>query len=327
MTSRRLPLVLVLGATLTVATLVLHEVWAVVVFAVTIAYVLVPLQRWLTDRGLSNWWASTVSTVAGTIAAIVPFAFAAFLGYRRRESIMAFLQDFPATIDVSALGVAYVIDVETVIASVESFLSSAAVSMASELPEIGLKATLFAFVLFGLLMSHGAVEDAMMAVVPEEYRHIALSLAGRAERTLQAIYVLQAATGAATFAVGVVVFWALGYDIPLTLAFLSGLLQFLPIVGPSVLIGILAAYHVVVGDVASAVAVLVVAGVFVAYLPDVIVRPRLSRMTGDLPGTLYFVGFVGGLLTVGPIGIVVGPLAVALVAEAMTLLGAVNTDV
>jgi predicted PurR-regulated permease PerM len=53
----------------------------------------------------------------------------------------------------------------------------------------------------------------------------------------------------------------------------------------------------------------------VAWLPDVLIRPRLARETADLPGSLYFVGFVGGLLTLGPVGIIAGPLAVALVVE------------
>ncbi|MFW5918733.1 MAG: AI-2E family transporter [Halanaeroarchaeum sp.] len=324
MTARRRVLALVLAATLAVAMLVLHEVWGVVVFAVTIAYVLVPLRVRLTDRGFSDRWASVASTLAGLLAAVTPFAIAGYLGYRRRDSITAFVQELPAEVVVTLFGAPTVIEVEAVAEALEASLSSAAVSTASALPELGLKATLFAFVVFGLLSSHEAVEHALIAAVPPDRRDIAQSLAGRARRTLHAIYVLQAATGAATFVVGVPVFWLLGYEIPVTLAFLSGLLQFLPIVGPSVLIAGLAAYHVVVGDMMAALAVVLFAGLIVAYLPDVIVRPRLSRRTGDLAGTLYFVGFVGGLLTVGPIGIVVGPLAVALVSEAMTLLSDAN---
>jgi predicted PurR-regulated permease PerM len=323
-TYRRRVLALVLAVTLLVASLVLHEVWGVVVFAVTIAYVLVPLRVRLVQRGLSAWWASTFSTLIGLVAAVTPFAVAGYLGYRRRESITAFIQEVPAAVDIRLIGDSYVIDVGTLFEGTEAFLSSTAVSVASGLPELGLKATLFAFVVFGLMMSHEAMEDALMAVVPPEQRDIAHSLAGRTRQTLYAIYFLQAATGAATFLIAVVVFWGLGYDIPVTLAFLSGLLQFLPIVGPSILIAGLAAYHVVVGETMAALAVVLVAGLFVAWLPDVLVRPRLSRRTGDLDGTLYFVGFVGGLLTVGPIGIVVGPLAVALVSEAMTLLADAN---
>ena len=50
------------------------------------------------------------------------------------------------------------------------------------------------------------------------------------------------------------------------------------------------------------------------------VRPRLARHTADLPGSLYFIGFTGGLLSVGPIGFIAGPLVVALLVEATELL-------
>lgn len=326
MRSRRKALALVLGLTLVAATFVLYEVWAVVLFAITVAYVLVPLQRRLTGQGLSKWWASTVATTTGTIAAVVPFAVAFYLGYRRRDSITEFLQTVPDVIEVDLLGMAYEIHVETVFKTVESGLSSALIDLAGALPELGLKATLFAFVLFGLLMSHEAVEEAMMNAVPTDYRAVIRALARRAEMTLNGIYVLQAATASATFFIAVVVFWALGYDIPITLAFLSGILQFVPIVGPSILIAGLAAYHVIVGDVMTAILAIVIAGFFVAWLPDVLVRPKLSKRAGNLSGTLYFVGFVGGLLTVGPIGIIVGPLAVALVAESMQLLSEETPD-
>ena len=315
-----------LVGTLTVAALVLFRVWGTAVFAVTVAYVLVPLHRRLTDRGLSTWWASAVSAVVGTAAALVPLSIAVFLTYLRRQRILDFVQSLPDSVTIVLPGLTYVVDVESVFRSSEASLSSLALSLASSLPEFGLKATLFLFILFGLLRSHESVENALVTVVPSEHRDVAVALAHRVRVTLYAIYVLQAATAAVTFAFGVVTFWVLGYDIPVTLGFVAGVLQFLPIIGPSILIAALAIYHLVTGSVGAAIAVLVIAGFVVAWLPDVLVRPRLSRVTGNLPGTLYFVGFVGGLLTVGPIGIVVGPLAVGLVAEAMALLAAANAE-
>lgn len=77
-----------------------------------------------------------------------------------------------------------------------------------------MKATLFAFLVFGLLLSHESVEEGLLAVVPGEHREVPVALARRARTTLYAIYVLQAATAAVTFAFGVLVFWVLGYDIP-----------------------------------------------------------------------------------------------------------------
>jgi predicted PurR-regulated permease PerM len=39
-----------------------------------------------------------------------------------------------------------------------------------------------------------------------------------------------------------------------------------------------------------------------------------------MPGSLYFIGFTGGLLSVGAVGVIAGPLLVALLSESITLL-------
>ncbi|MFW5919758.1 MAG: AI-2E family transporter, partial [Halanaeroarchaeum sp.] len=87
-----------------------------------------------------------------------------------------------------------------------------------------------------------------------------------------------------------------------------------------VLIGGIAVYHLSVGEIRAAVLVIVVAGTLVAWMPDLLVRPRFARRTARLPGSLYFIGFVGGVFSLGPIGIVAGPLVVALFAESVLLL-------
>jgi hypothetical protein len=71
---------------------------------------------------------------------------------------------------------------------------------------------------------------------------------------------------------------------------------------------------------AAAIAILGI--VFIAYLPDPVVRPRLARKTADLPGSLYFVGFTGGLFTIGVVGVIAGPLMVAMLVESVELLAA-----
>ena len=138
--------------------------------------------------------------------------------------------------------------------------------------------------------------------------------------TLFAIYILQALTAAATFGIAVVVFWVLGYEAVLTLAAIAGILQFVPIVGPSLLVVAIAANDLVVGLPVRGVAVLVAGLVLISFTPDAIIRTQLAGYAGKLSATLYFVGFVGGILTVGAMGIILGPLVVALLVEVVQLL-------
>jgi predicted PurR-regulated permease PerM len=302
------------------AAALLWRVVGTVFFAVTVAYLLSPVRRRLVDRGLSRRWASVAATLfafLATVAVLSPLVVAVVV---RLDALLALFELVPEVVRVELFGFVYEATLDEVIAVASTALRAVARRVASAAPVVLLKATLFAFVVFSLLFYEEEARRAALAVVPPSYRDVARALNGRARDTLLAIYVLQAATAVGTFALALPVFYALGYAYVVTLATVAAVLQFVPVVGPSVLLAGLAAYHVAVGQTTQALLVVVVGGVVVAWLPDVLIRPRLARATADIPGSLYFVGFFGGLLTLGAVGVVAGPLVVALVAESARLL-------
>jgi len=117
-----------------------------------------------------------------------------------------------------------------------------------------------------------------------------------------------------------VVFWALGYGSPVLLAVIAGVLQFIPIIGPSVLVVALAVGDLLVEETGRAIAVLVLGLVLVSFVPDAVIRTQLADWTGRISPGLYFVGFVGGILTLGAVGLIVGPLVVSLLLEVIDML-------
>ncbi|GGM76296.1 putative PurR-regulated permease PerM [Halarchaeum rubridurum] len=318
--ARRTVLIALLVLVAALAFVVLAGVLGTVVFATTVAYLLVPLYYRVEDRGLDPWWAAAATAVGAAVVSLVPAGAFAYLLYVRSSGVLAFVRALPDAFDVTVVGVAFTVDVSTLTATAEGVFRDTALSVLGALPVLGIKFTLFAVLVFGLLVAHEDAESAVLAAVPLRYHDVVAALSGRARETLYAIYVLQAATALVTAAVAVPVFWALGFTYPVTLALVCGVLQFLPVVGPSLVVVGLALYRASVGDVTGALTVLVVAGALVAWLPDPLVRPRLSRHTARIPGSLYFVGFTGGLLTVGALGVIVGPLVVALLVETVSLL-------
>ena len=310
---------LLVGITL-VATVMLRDVLATVFFAITVAAVARPLYRALVDRGLSPWWASLVTTamaILGMVAVFTPVAIALYL---RRAEMIALVREIPETIPISLLGFEYVVDVSQLLVAAVELLRGLAVDIATLAPVLVIKLALFTMVVFALLIRGGQARRALLALVPSAYEDVVTSLERRAKGTLYAIYVVQAVTALATFLLALPVFWLLGYEAAVSLAIVAATLQFLPVVGPTVLIAGLAAYELVIGDVVGAILVIVIGGLVVASLPDVVLRPRLAREATNLPGSVYFVGFVGGLLSLGPIGVIAGPLVVALLVEAVDVL-------
>ncbi|MDS0476151.1 AI-2E family transporter [Natrinema sp. 1APR25-10V2] len=306
---------------------ILLEVLGTILLALTVAYVLMPVQGWLVRRGLSEWTGSLAATLLGFLSAIAVFSPLVVALYFRLEQVLEVVTGLPDEVSITAFGMTHAVEVGQVQATALEFLSGAATTLALALPVLAIKFALFVVLLFGLLLKGDDAGRAAIAPVPHAYRDVVYALAKRARETLYAIYVLQVATSIATLAIAYPLFWALGYEGALTLAIVAAIMQFVPIIGPSMLIAPITLYHVVAGDLAAAVLIGTLGLVLVAWLPDVAVRPRLARRSAGLPGSLYFVGFTGGLFTLGAIGVVVGPLIVAVFVEAVDLLAdEVNTD-
>ena len=305
-----------------VAAALLVSVLGTVFLSVTVAYLLWPVRRELVARGWSPRIASAAATTGAFLGALLVLAPLGVVAYLRFDSFVALVGLLPPEFVVDALGFEYVVTLDAVAAFVVGFVERAARRAAAAAPVLVLETTLFAFLLYSLLFYAEQTQRATLALVPPGYRDVAAALNRRTRETLVAIYVLQGATAFGTFVLALPTFLALGYDNSITLSVVAALLQFVPIIGPSVLLAGLAAYHVAIGQLLQAALVAVVGGFVIALLPDVLVRPRLARRTADIPGSLYFVGFFGGVLTLGPIGVVAGPLAVGLFVETASLLSA-----
>ncbi|MCU4743212.1 AI-2E family transporter [Halobacteria archaeon AArc-m2/3/4] len=306
---------------------ILLEVLGTILFAITIAYVLAPVQRWLVRRGASEWTAGVLATLVGFVSVLAVLAPIVLTLYLRVDEVVAFVRALPDEFSVTVFETTMTLQSTEIQSFAVSTVQGIAGSIATAAPVLAVKFALFVLLLFGLLLKGDAAARAAVAPVPREYRDIVFALATRARETLYAIYVIQVATGVATFVVAYPFFWMIGYDAAFMLAIGAAILQFVPIIGPSLLIAPLALYHLALGDLVTAALVGGIGIALIAWMPDVTVRPQLAQRSAGLPGSLYFVGFTGGLFTLGAIGIVVGPLIVAVFVEAVELLAdEVNGD-
>lgn len=273
----------VLGGVLLLSYVVLSAVLTTVVFAVTVAYVLYPLRRLLSQWGLSRRLASAAATLGAFLACLVFLAPLPILVYLRQAELVATLEQIPNAVTYTVGGGEYTLEVGPVQDSILEFVRTLAVDMLVAAPRIALEALLFVLVLYGVLYRPTAVREAIFGFVPSEYHYIVDRLHGRTQTTLYSIYVIQAATAAATFAIAVVLFILLGYTSPFWLALFAGVLQFVPVLGPSILLLLLAAVDVLILELpVRAVAVLGLGLLFIALAPDVVLRPKFASRAGLL---------------------------------------------
>ncbi|WP_415378572.1 AI-2E family transporter [Halosimplex sp. TS25] len=306
---------------------ILSRVLGTVFFAITVAYVLYPVRRALVRRGVPRRLAAAGATVVGFLFVALVLTPIVYAVYIRQSVLFGLFRSIPSEQPISLFGVTYVIDVSALLTQARESILDIAVDTASAAPVIALKAFLFVFLIYGLLLRPGSVRQAMLRLVPGEYHDVVLALHRCVRDTLYALYVLQAATALGTFLVAYLVFWLLGYEAAFTLAFFSGLLQFIPVIGPSLLIVAVATGQALAGEITAALVVAIAGLVLIGFLPDALIRPRLASVTTGMSASLYFVGFTGGTLSLGVVGVIAGPLIVALLVEVVEIITDERTTV
>jgi predicted PurR-regulated permease PerM len=320
--TRRTILFGVLGATVAIAALFLSRVIGTVVLGVAAAYVLLPVHRWFLSRGVPPYWSAIISTgmlvVIGS-ALIFPVVIVLWVQWDQISDILTG-ETFHQSITVAGreFDLSFTEVQEIFLPNVDEL----AVSLATDATVYGAQAVVFAFVIFALLYYHNRLRPLAYAPLPDPYHDVVNAIHVRVKEVLYGHYVLAVIGATVTYVAGIFVFGLLGYSLPFVFALTAALFWILPFLVPSVFVFGLGAYHALVGDLLLAGLIVVIGSIFLIALPRLVVAEFRERL-GDprpLSSTVYFIGFVGGALTIGFYGIVIGPLALAVLGVALELL-------
>jgi predicted PurR-regulated permease PerM len=170
------------------------------------------------------------------------------------------------------------------------------------------------FISFFLLLLRGiAIRDRIFRHLPAPVKSYCDQLVPVTVDTLYVIYIVQFAIAALTFFVAIPVFYLLGYGNILFYSFLAAFCELIPILGSSVAFIIVGAYALALGDLRGLLIMIILGYVVVSALPEIYIRPVLVGRRVKINPVIMFVGLIGGLLTLGLAGFVLGPLIIVLV--------------
>jgi len=112
-------------------------------------------------------------------------------------------------------------------------------------------------------------------------------------------------------ALGGLLFWLLGLGAPVLWGIVMAFLSLLPVLGAWIVWVPAAIYLLVIGEYVKAVVLLAV-GALIISMVDNVLRPILLSGRAQMNGLLVFVSILGGIAAFGLLGIVLGPILVAL---------------
>ena len=131
--------------------------------------------------------------------------------------------------------------------------------------------------------------------------------------TLYAIYIVQIAIAALTFFIALPVFYLLGYGNVIFYSFLAAFCELIPILGSSVVFILMGTYALALGDTRGVLILFFLGYLIVSCVPEFYIRPVLVGRRVKIHPVIMFIGIIGGTLTMGLVGFVLGPVIIVLI--------------
>lgn len=169
------------------------------------------------------------------------------------------------------------------------------------------------FLSFYIVLLHGVtVYDRFMQLVPAPLKGHVNTMSAVTVDTLYAIYIVHAGISVLTFFIAIPVFFFLGYGNVLFYSFLCAFCEVIPVLGSSAVFIFLGVYALAIGDLNGLLFIFFFGYIGVSALPEIYIRPVFMGRRIKIHPLTMLVGFLGGVITMGMAGFILGPVFIVL---------------
>lgn len=177
---------------------------------------------------------------------------------------------------------------------------------------------IFTLVLYVFLRHGPHIRRAIREALPTSEQALFDRFARVTHSSLFAIYVVHVATALITVVLALPFFYLIGFGEHLLFwSFLCGGFQLIPVLGPSMIMIGISVFSFTQGENVTAALVLSIGYPLVGGFPDLVIRPLLLRGEMKMDAAILILGFFAGIVSMGMIGFVLGPLLLKLLVEVL----------
>ena len=187
-------------------------------------------------------------------------------------------------------------------------------------PILIVKVVIFFLTLYLFFLNGDKVIQEIRSLIPHQTTASLDRLTKTTVDTMYSVYIVNVEAAILTFLLAIPFFMFLGYGHVLFWSTLCGLFQLVPFLGPQVLITFLLIYEFLLGDIRGVFLTICVGYPLISGIADFYFRPKRMGARMAIHPALMMVGIFGGMLLMGLLGIVLGPLMVALIASAYDII-------
>lgn len=290
-----------------------------IILGMTLAIVLYPLHQRFCQRMKESASAALVTLIAFLAVAVLLYFIVKTLlsgSFAVFDMITTIVRWFGSMGNSPLPAASIGIVLETIVSSLKYFL----IPLIVNIPAMIFFAFIFFLSVFLFLLKGAAVTREIKQVLPGRLNASIEKISGLTVNTLYAIYIVTVEVALLTFLIALPVFYLLGYPGYLQLAILAGISQFVPIIGPFIVVAFLVIFELASGDTTGALIAIFILYPLILWLPGSYIRAKLMGRRIAIHPVLLMIGIIGGISVMGISGLIFGPLFIALLISAYKIL-------
>lgn len=288
----------------------------VVVLALSVAVVLIPFQEWLSKRispALSAFLLTLLVVTVGFLAIVITFN----VMYQNMDYLISLISSILDGLRPEALpeltGVISTFGFEEMIDNLLLSIKAALFAYLSLIPTLAIQLLLFVLALSIFIYSGPGLKSDFHNMIPEKSRKNVMVIWKRVYDTLYSIYIVHFSIAILTFFLALPFFWILGFEHVVFYSVLCALFALVPFLGPSIILLFLALYALSIRDFRAVLLIAFIGYPLLGVFTDLYLRPVMMGKRVEIHPVVIFIGFFGGMATMGLIGFILGPLLLSLV--------------
>jgi predicted PurR-regulated permease PerM len=293
---------------------------AAITLAMTVAIVLQPLHQKLCER-LSPAKSAALTTIVVAVVAGFTGIFIVNLLIKGSGSIIAMIDTINQWLrSLGADNVISGIQIANTLDSIRLVITSGISSMLYEVPGILFGAFILFLSVYLFLLKGEVIFHQITDALPVQLTGSVGKITSLVANTMYAIYVVSVEVAIITFALSLPFYYLLGYPAALQLAVMSGLSMFIPILGPLIVLTFLVLYNLSIGNTNGVLIAIFIIFPLVLWLPGSYIRSKLMGKRIGIHPVIMMIGILGGISVMGIIGLIIGPLFIALLVSSYEIL-------
>ena len=215
--------------------------------------------------------------------------------------------------DIDSISQSTLDNISDKVAEIVTMVYDYLIDITTSLPVILFKVMLAAVLAFYFLRDGDRVMSRLVQIVPPDHKELFSQFLKSTDIIFQAVVIGYLFKAIFTGVIATIVFYVLGVPNPLLLGILTGILDFIPVIGPWVVETVLFVWYLYLGNVDFAIVYLLTSYVFRSFIPEMYIRPRISGTAANIHPAIVLLGIIGGMFAYGAIGIIIGPMFLGMV--------------